>query len=142
MERINKILLAILLCLFCTAPKALSESIDTTDLTTAQQISFSKCNKHYEIPAEKLFFLTLSSINANKFEIIEIQSKTGYVLFKANNKEFLATVVKIDDNRSLLKITPTDNIYFFPLGISENFFKYIELNKDLSIETISPNENN
>ena len=83
--------------------------------------------------------MTLASITANRFEIKEMQSKTGYILFKAANKEFLATVVYFGLNKSMLKITPTNNNYYFAPGIVTNIFKYIDINANSSIESIMKN---
>lgn len=102
--------------------------LPTEQLTTPQNISFADCTKTYNISGEKLFYLTLESITANRFETKEIQSKTGYILFRAANKEFLATVAYYGLNKSLLKITPTNNSYYFAPGIVSNIFKYIDLN--------------
>lgn len=104
--------------------------------TEPQAIQFSDCNKIFKIDSQKLFYLTLASINANKFNIDEIQTKSGYILFTAAQKQFLATVVTIDAKTSLLKITPCNNTYYFPIGIVQNVFKYIDLNINLPIEKI------
>lgn len=87
--------------------------------------------------SQKLFYLTLASANANRFEIKEIQSKSGYILFTAAQKPFLASVIKVDSKTSMLKVTPCNNIYFFPGGIVQNMFKYIELNFNTSVEKLS-----
>ena len=34
---------------------------------------------------------------------------------------------------SMLKITPVNNDYFFPVGVVTNFFKYIELNESATV---------
>ena len=72
--------------------------------------------------------MTLASISANKFSIDEIQTANGYIIFTANRNKYLATIAKVDNSNSILKITPCNNIYNFPPGIITNTFKYIELN--------------
>lgn len=104
--------------------------------TMPQMVSFEKCTKKYEISVDKLYFLTLSSINANKFTIDEIQSKNGYILFSAANRQFLASVNRVDSKSSILKIVPADNNYFFPIGILTNIYKYIDLNITTKIEEL------
>ena len=139
MERINlKILLTsvILLCTVLLTLPAQCDEIPESQLTIPQTVSYDNCTKTYYIPAEKLFYLTLASISANRFEIKEMQSKTGYILFKAAGKEFLATVVKLGVNKSMLKITPTNNNYYFAPGIVLNIFKYIDLNLNENITPI------
>lgn len=102
-----------------------------------QQVDFGACNKRFRLDGQKLFYLTLAGISANHFEIQEIQSKSGYVLFCANQKQFLASVIPIDSKTSLLKITPCSNIYNFSIGIVQNMFRYIELNAGTPIDVLS-----
>ena len=104
--------------------------------TVPQVVSFEQCTKKYLMPVDKLYFLALASINANKFKINEIQSKTGYILFSAANRQFLVSVNRVDSNSAIVKIVPADNNYYFPLGILTNFFKYIDLNVATQIEEL------
>ena len=101
---------------------------DLSTLVTVQNVPFEQCTKIFNTDTENLFYLTIAGINANRFRIDELQSKTGYILFSAVNKEFLASIIKIDNKHSLLKVTPTNNIYYFQPGIVLNLFKYIEIN--------------
>ncbi len=104
--------------------------------TIPQMISFEKCTNKYNVAVDKLYFLTLASINANNFIIKEIQSKNGYILFNAANREFLASVHRVDNNSAILKIVPADNNYYFPLGILTNIYKYIDLNITTQIDEL------
>ena len=126
MARIIKKILIFILLLMPMSVKA--EEISLSTLVTVQNVPFEYCTKIFNTDAESLFYLTIASINANRFRVDELQSKTGYVLFNAVNKEFLASVIKIDGKHSLLKVTPTNNVYYFQPGIVLNLFKYIELN--------------
>ena len=110
---------------------AYADGTSLSTLVTVQNVPFEKCTKNYDISAQNLFYLTLASINANRFRIDEIQSKTGYIMFNAVNKEFLASIVSYDENNALLKITPVNNVYYFPPGIVLNLFKYIDVNKSV-----------
>ena len=83
--------------------------------------------------------VAIAAINANRFTIDEIQSRSGYILFTAVNKQFLATVVNVNTNQGMLKITPVDNNYFFQPGIVLNVFKYIELNLNKKPEIVKFN---
>lgn len=105
--------------------------------TQPQKVEFKSCNKYFKVPSQKLFYLTLASVNANRFTIDEIQSKSGYILFSVGKKRFLASVINIDGKNSLLKITPCDNVYYFPIGIVQNLFKYVELNVQTPVEPLS-----
>ena len=94
----------------------------------SQNIMFENCSKIFGVNQEKLFYMTLASISANKFSIDEIQTANGYIIFTANRNKYLATIAKVDNSNSILKITPCNNIYNFPPGIITNTIKYIELN--------------
>lgn len=116
----------------CPKPAQISASP-----VTPQAVDFKVCCKIFHFDSQRLFYLTLASINANRFKIDEIQSKSGYILFTAAHKQFLASVVTIDSKTSMLKITPCSNIYFFPIGIVQNMFKYIELNVNTPVEKLN-----
>lgn len=134
MER-NLIILFILLVLSISVVKA-EEQPSISTLVTPQNVDFKTCTRTYIMPAEKLFYMAIASAKENKFMVDEIQSKTGYILFTAVGKQYLASVVKIDAARSLLKITPTNNNYFFAPGIVLNFFRYIDLNGATPLVTL------
>lgn len=116
---------------FCEEPEP-SLSI----LITPQNVAFEDCTRIFNMNSDRLFYLTLAAVNANRFEIKEIQSKTGYVLFSAVGKEFLASIVSIDKYRSMLKITPANNNYFFAPGIVLNMYKYIDVNNSEHLQNI------
>lgn len=127
----KKILWAIILFSLVSMPICAEEiPLTQAELVTPQNIDFAKCSKTYNLPAEKLYYMALLAVNANKFQIEEIQSKMGYIMFRGANKNFLMSVMNIDERHSILKITPTDNIYFFPYGVVYNIFRYIDLNLD------------
>lgn len=105
-------------------------------LVTPQNVSFDMCTRTFAMNSDRLFYLTIAAVNANRFEIKEIQSKTGYILFGAVGKEFLASVISIDKYRSMLKITPANNNYFFAPGIVLNMYKYIEVNSNVYLQNI------
>lgn len=127
MERTIKIITLILL-MFFLQPAYAEEQISTTSLITPQTVEYKNCVRNYILPAEKLFYMAIASANANNFVVNEIQSKTGYILFTAAGKQYLANVVCVDSTHSQLKITPVNNNYFFAPGIVWNFFRYIDLN--------------
>lgn len=102
--------------------------------TTPQNIQFSTCTKIFAVNKEKLFYLALGAVSANKFTIDEIQTSNGYVIFTAANNKYLATIASIDSQNSILKITPCNDIYYFQPGIVANMFKYIDLNLNTEIK--------
>ncbi len=127
MARIIRVLLVLAGFIF-TVCRVNCEPVNLSTLVTVQNVPFEQCTKIFNMDSENLFYLTIAGINANRFQIDEIQSKTGYILFNAVNKEFLASVVKLDSKNSLLRVTPANNVYYFQPGIVLNLFKYIELN--------------
>lgn len=119
-----------------TLPMVTPSVTQTSAPVQPQPVDFANCNKFFKFDSQKLFYLTLAAVNANRFTIKEIQSKSGYVLFSVGQKQFLAKVIHIDSKNSMLKITPTNNTYFFPVGIVQNMFKYIELNANITVEKL------
>ena len=113
-----------------------AQTPDQISQVQPQVIDFNICNKYFKVDNETLFYLTMSGLNENKFTIDEIKSKSGYILFTAAKKQYLASVIKIDAKNSLLKITPCDNMYYFPSGVVTNLFKYIELNSNSPVEKV------
>lgn len=140
MERIVKLILCLCLCLLtCSPVMAAGEQMSLSTLITAQNVHFENCYKVFNTDNVSLFHLTIAAINANRFTIDEIQSKSGYILFTAVNKQFLASVSNVNTNQGMLRITPADNNYYFQPGIILNIFKYIELNLSKKPEYINLN---
>lgn len=139
MERIKKYLLmsvAAVVLIMSGNAGICDPAISLSTLITPQNVSFDDCTKTFNMNCERLFYLTLAAVNANRFEIKEMQSKTGYILFSAVNKEFLASVITVDKYHSILKITPANNSYFFAPGIVLNIYKYIDLNQAEHLQNI------
>lgn len=111
-----------------------SQPNSTPPITQPQNVDFKNCTKMFPVNKEKLFYLTLASVTANKFSIDEIQTQNGYIIFSAVNNKYLATIAGIDSDNSILKITPCNEIYFFPPGVFLGMFKYIELNLNTEIK--------
>ena len=103
-------------------------------ITQPQNVSFEACTKMFAINKEKLFYLTLGAVNANRFNVEEIQTQSGYIIFSAANNKYLATIAGIDAQNSILKITPCNDVYIFPPGILIGMYKYIELNLNTEIK--------
>ena len=104
------------------------------NIMQAQNVSFEDCYKIYPINKEALFNLVLCGISANKFNVEEIRTSSGYIIFTAAKRQYLATICEIDNNNSMLKITPCNNVYIFQPGIVLNMFKYIELNQKAKLK--------
>lgn len=139
MERIKYFCLILILFFVAFAvPVVRADEADLTSLITPRTVEFQNCTKQYNLPPEKLYYLTIGSINANRFEVVEIQSKTGYILFSAVGKQFLASVIKTGTQKSMLKITPTNGNYYFAPGIVSNIFRYIDLNLQAPLTEVKP----
>lgn len=139
MERIKYFCLILILFFAAFAvPVVRADEADLTLLITPRTVEFQNCTKQYNLPPEKLYYLTIGSINANRFEVVEIQSKTGYILFSAVGKQFLASVIKTGTQKSMLKITPTNGNYYFAPGIVSNIFRYIDLNLQAPLTEVKP----
>lgn len=123
-------ILAMLVCIPCFA----LEEPYSQPLTTSQSVNFETCSKIFAVNKEKLYYLTLGAISANRFTVDEIQTYNGYVIFTAANNKYLATIASIDSSNSMLRITPCNNIYYFQPGIVVNMFKYIELNLNTEVK--------
>jgi len=126
MERTIKFLLIMSIYLIFAIPVFADDN--PAYMITPQNVDFKLCTRTYIMPEEKMFYVAIAAIKANNFEVDEIQSKTGYILFTAVGKQYLASVVKIDSTHTQLKITPINNNYFFAPGIVLNVFRYIDLN--------------
>ena len=136
MERIKKILSILFLLNLMIFNAVNAEELTMQQLTTPTNMNFSDCTKSYNIPVDQLYLLSIDSIAANRFEIKELQSKMGYVLFKAAGRDFLATTAFYGPNKSILRITPVNNNYYFAPGIVLNIFKFIDLNLNEEIKPI------
>lgn len=141
MERVKYLLILVICIFFGVYTQVNAEESQLSALITPQNVEFDDCTKQYNLPSEKLYYLTTGAINANRFEVQELQSKTGYILFKAAGKEFLASIVKLGTQKSMLKITPTDGNYYFAPGIVSNTFKYIDLNVSAPLTQVKPTTN-
>ena len=93
-----------------------------------QITNFESCVRAYQTSPDNLLLLVLAAINSSGYKIDEIQSRTGLASFVADNRSFLVSVTELDENSSLLKITPMNNSYNFSAAIVENIFLYLSNN--------------
>lgn len=103
-------------------------SATTTVQQPRQTINFEHCVRAYQTSPDNLFLLALAAINSSGYVIDELQSRTGLISFQAENKSFLISVTELDENSSMLKITPMSNSYMFSPTIIENIFLYLTNN--------------
>ena len=107
--------------------------VATSIKTTSSSLDFAKS---YKTSSENLLYLLLSAINEHNYSIEEIQFKTGSVLFKAYQKEFIASIAAKDGYNSFIKIIPTDNNYNFSPALLQKLHNYIETNTGISFQKI------
>ncbi len=132
----NKFIFSLLLsfCLFSCASANTSvmpivnPPVVATPKPAVVSTNFENCVKTYNTSVENLFYLTLAAINANNFQIDEIQSRTGYITFNAGNKDLLVSITAVSNKTSMIKITPADNSYNFSPVIIERIFGYLTNN--------------
>lgn len=136
MERIIAVIFAIFLFLGGLSAQA-DEIFDMSALVTTQNVKYQDCIKVFNIDNVHLMYLTVAAINANRFKIDEIQSRSGFILFTAVGKQFLASISNVNTNQGMLRITPVDDNYYFQPGIVANIFKYIEINLKTNLEMIN-----
>ena len=131
MERIIKSLVVfVILSLVClpvrvSAEEPLSDSV----LQVKKELphtEFSSCIKTFPLTVEKLYYLTLAATNEYNYEIRELQSKSGYIIFETGYRKFLASIIYVSANKSMLKITPYSGNYDFSPEIPKKVFSYIE----------------
>lgn len=139
MERIIKYIIIFLFIILPLNIKVNAEQMSLSTLITAQNVQYENCYRVFNTDHVTLFYQTIAAINANRFTIDEIQSKSGYILFTAVNKQFLAMVSNVNTNQAMLRLTPADNNYYFQPGIVLNIFKYIEINESKKVESINLN---
>lgn len=112
-----------------TTPQLKPVNTATTQTQVSKQaISFESCVRAYQTSTDNLFLLALAAINSSGYKIDELQSRTGLISFEAENKNFLISVTELDENSSMLKITPMNNSYVFSPTIIENIFLYLTNN--------------
>lgn len=126
--------------MFFVNPVFAQDKNDTMEVTYAQTAAsytnYRDCIRLYKLPYGKLYALALSSINSNKYEILEMQFRNGYVIFEAEGREFLLTAMKKDKSFTFLKVTPCDNNYYFSPAIPQKIFRYIDLNFNADLKEL------
>ena len=86
-----------------------------------------ECYKIYPQDADNLFMASLNVLNSsNKFEIVEIQTKNGYILFSINSKYYLLTVTRRFKNQSEVKILPQNSDYSQGSTIAVSVFNLLD----------------
>lgn len=70
------------------------------------------CYKMFSQEPDILFMSAISAINSSsKFNLAEIQSKNGYILFAYDSRFYLLTLTKKYQNQTEIKILPQNSSY-------------------------------
>lgn len=126
MERIVKTLIVLSLGLFIPAFADTQQVAQSPQQVQAQKTELMKCVRTFELPYDKLFYLTLAGLNEYNYKIKEIQTRSGYIIFETGYRKFLASVVYVSSQKSILKITPFSGNYDFNPTVVQNIFNYID----------------
>lgn len=83
--------------------------------------------KIYPIDADTLFMRSIFALNSDsKFDIFEIQTKNGYILFSYASKYYLLTVTKRYQNQSEIKILPQNSDFSQTEIVPKTVFSLID----------------
>lgn len=96
-----------------------------------------ECYKIYPKDADSLFMNALSALNSNsRFEISEIQSKNGNILFLHGSKYYLLTVTRRYQNQSEVKILPQNSDFSQGSDVAKAVFYLIDNQLKTSMESV------
>lgn len=124
----ERIILALFLVVGFCSPIFANTPVATTVPT--QMATSTDCIRSFPIGYEKLYYLTLAGANQLNYQIKEMQTKGGFIVFADNNnKMFLASIIYVSSTKSMLKLAPCDNAYNFTISTPTNLFNYIEANQ-------------
>lgn len=85
--------------------------------------------KNFGVSADNMYLTSLSVLNSLNYEILEIQSASGYILFRTGAKDYIMTVSAITPVTSCIKILPANSIYSTGSTVQKTIFDALELNK-------------
>ena len=126
MERIVKTIIVLSLGLFIPAFADTQQVAQSPQQVQAQKTELMKCVRTFPLAYDKLFYLTLAGLNEYNYKIKEIQTRSGYIIFETGYRKFLASIVYVSSQKSILKITPFSGNYDFNPTVIQNIFKYID----------------
>lgn len=87
----------------------------------------SECYKIFSQNPDTLFMSAISAINSSsKFNLSEIQSKNGYILFSYGSKFYLLTLTKKYQNHTEIKILPQNSNYSDDNEVAKMLFSLID----------------
>ena len=88
---------------------------------------FEDSFKIYGRDADTIYMSALSAINSsNQYEIAEMQTKNGYILFLYGSRYYLLTVTKRYQNQSEVKIMPQNSDFSQGSIVAKEIFGLID----------------
>ena len=89
--------------------------------------SFEESFKIYSKDADDLYMNAMSAINqSDKYEIIETQSKNGYILFLYGARYYLLTLTRRYQNQTEIKILPQNSDFSQGSIVAKDIFALID----------------
>lgn len=85
--------------------------------------------KNFGVSADNMYLTSLSVLNDLNYEIIEMQSKSGYILFRTGAKDYIITVTALTPVTSNIKILPANSVYSTGTAVQKTIFEKLEANK-------------
>lgn len=85
----------------------------------------NSCFKGYNKGQDDIYLLSIAAINKNRFEILEMQSKSGYILFRAYAKDYLLTVSP-QGMGSNVKILPVNSNFSGGVNVQTTIFAALD----------------
>ncbi len=79
--------------------------------------------KDFGVSADNMYLTSLSILNDLNYEIIEMQSKSGYILFRTGAKDYIITVTALTPVTSNIKILPANSVYSTGTTVQKNILK-------------------
>lgn len=86
-------------------------------------------SKNFGISADNMYLTSLSVLNDLNYEVIEMQSKSGYILFRTGAKDYIMTVTSLTPVTSNIKILPANSVYSTGTAVQKTIFDALETNK-------------
>ncbi len=85
--------------------------------------------KNFGVGADNMYLTSLSVLNSLNYEILEMQSASGYILFRTGAKDYIMTVTAISPVTSTIKILPANSVFSTGSTVQKTIFDALEANK-------------
>ncbi len=127
----NMLIFMLTLCALCSPIcfNTVHNNALSTPGTAEAATYLDDSSKNFGISADNMYLTSLSVLNSLDYEIIEMQSKSGYILFRTGAKDYIMTVTAITPVTSNIKILPANSVYSTGTTVQKTIFNELELNK-------------